>query len=386
MLSAKGDLSRAPVEWLEFLSRLGEDHASAEQRFIARNFLLDEGVGADRARSYLERGAKDGYVSAEDWGKAHGRYLAEVVHRVQSGGLPRRLDPADDACPETFQRVPDDSPFLRAHPNLLLIRVERVDSIALIAKRPSQEVSAALKSYLEKGEQDDEIHLRDILEEWNANADVRPTFSAFLDDFRAAGFDPGAVDLVVCTHMHVDHVGWNTRLVDGAWLPTFANARYIFAQREYDYWQAESGREDAATEAPEGIPAHGAAFDDSVAPIVAAGRADLVDAEHRLSASLRLTSSAGHTPGHVTLEVRSGGTRALLIGDAMHSPVQCAAPDARPALDTPEFAPAARARRRAILEDVADTEAVIAGSHFPPPGFGRVLRDAGAFRFQPVGG
>ena len=184
MLSAKGDLSRAPVEWIEFLSRLGEDHASAEQRFIARNFLLDEGVGADRARSYLERGAKDGYVSAEDWGKAHGRYLAEVVHRVQSGGLPRRLDPADDACPETFQRVPDDSPFLRAHPNLLLIRVERVDSIALIAKRPSQEVSAALKSYLEKGEQDDEIHLRDILEEWNASADVRPTFSAFLDDFR----------------------------------------------------------------------------------------------------------------------------------------------------------------------------------------------------------
>ena len=209
----------------------------------------------------------------------------------------------------------------------------------------------------------------------------------FLDDFRAAGFDPGAVDLVVCTHMHVDHVGWNTRLIDGAWRPTFANARYIFAQREYDYWRAESGREDAATDAPpEGIPAHGAAFDDSVAPIVAAGRADLVDAEHRLSASLRLTSSAGHTPGHVTLEVQSGGARALLIGDAMHSPVQCAAPDARPALDTPEFAPAARQRRRAILEDVADTETVIAGSHFPPPGFGRVLRDAGAFRFEPVGG
>ena len=108
----------------------------------------------------------------------------------------------------------------------------------------------------------------------------------FLDDFRAAGFDPGAVDLVVCTHMHVDHVGWNTRLIDGAWLPTFANARYIFAQREYDYWQAESGpgRTRRPTLAPDGIPAHGAAFDDSVAPIVAAGRADLVDAEHRLSA------------------------------------------------------------------------------------------------------
>ncbi len=212
----------------------------------------------------------------------------------------------------------------------------------------------------------------------------------FLDDFRAAGFDRDAVDLVVCTHMHVDHVGWNTRLIDGAWQPTFANARYVFAQREYDYWRAESGGPDAAAEAaPEALldnPAsHGAAFDDSVAPIVAAGRADLVDAEHRLSASLRLTSSAGHTPGHVTLEVRSGGARALLIGDAMHSPIQCAAPDARPALDTPAFAPAARARRRAILDDVADAEAVIAGAHFPPPGFGRVLRDGPAFRFQPVG-
>ena len=208
----------------------------------------------------------------------------------------------------------------------------------------------------------------------------------FLDDFRAAGFDPERVDFVICTHMHVDHVGWNTHLVDGAWTPTFPAARYIFARTEYEYWLAESQRDAGAADAPpDGIPAHGAAFDDSVAPIVAAGLADLVDDEHQLSPSIALTSSAGHTPGHVSVEIRSGGARALLIGDAMHSPIQCAAPDARPALDTAEFAQAARDRRRAILADVADTDTLVAGSHFPPPGFGRVLRDGGAYRFQPVG-
>lgn len=208
----------------------------------------------------------------------------------------------------------------------------------------------------------------------------------FLDDFRAAGFEPESVDFVICTHMHVDHVGWNTRLQDGAWLPTFANARYIFAQAEYDYWSEEADQGDGAEPPPEGIPSHGAAFDDSVAPIVEAGLADLVDSEHQVSASLRLRSSAGHTPGHVSVEVRSGGTRALLIGDAMHSPIQCAAPAARPALDTLEFAPAARERRREILADATGGETVIAGSHFPPPGFGRVLRDGDQFRFQPVSG
>ena len=183
MLFADGDLSRASGKWIEFLSSLGEDSARPEQRFIARNFLLDEGVGADRARSYLERGAKDGYVSETDWGTGHAAYLADEVNLVPGGDLPRRLDPGDDVCPETFRLLPHDSPFLRALPNLLLIRMERVDSIASIAQLPREEVSAALKSYLEKGEQDDVIHLGDILEQWNAHADLRPTYAGFLDDF-----------------------------------------------------------------------------------------------------------------------------------------------------------------------------------------------------------
>ena len=184
MLFADGDLSRVPGKWIEFLSRLGEDTARAEKRFIARNFLLDEGVGADRASSYLEQGAKDGYVSEKDWGTGHAAYLADEVNLVPGGDLPRRLDPGDDVCPETFRRLPHDSPFLRALPNLPLIRMERVDSIARIAQLPREEVSAALKSYLERGEQDDVIHLGDILEQWNAHAELRPTYAGFLDDFR----------------------------------------------------------------------------------------------------------------------------------------------------------------------------------------------------------
>ena len=115
---------------------------------------------------------------------------------------------------------------------------------------------------------------------------------------------------------------------------------------------------------PEGIPPHGAAFEDSVRPIV----------------------EAGHTQGHVNVAVASGGTQALLIGDAMHSQIQCWAPDAKPALDTQAFAVAARETRRRILERAAGNEIVIAGSHFPPPGFGRMEREGAAYRFVAVAG
>ena len=102
MLFATGDLSRAPVKWTEFLSLLGENPARAEQRFIARNFLLDEGVGADRARSYLERGANDGYASADDWFKSHNGYLADVVHRP----------PVAISCPGVWTREMMPAPKL----------------------------------------------------------------------------------------------------------------------------------------------------------------------------------------------------------------------------------------------------------------------------------
>ena len=118
--------------------------------------------------------------------------------------------------------------------------------------------------------------------------------TTFLDDFRAAGFDPDSIDLVVCTHLHVDHVGWNTRLVDGRWVPTFPNARYLFGRTEYEHWSA-AGKDDQRR-----------ILEDSVQPVMDAGLAELVESTHSLTASVRLDPTPGHTPGHHSVRLTSG--------------------------------------------------------------------------------
>ena len=136
----------------------------------------------------------------------------------------------------------------------------------------------------------------------------------FLGDLEAAGFAPETIDFVVCTHLHVDHVGWNTRLVDGQWVPTFPNARYLFVQAEYDYWRAE----------PQD---YGPVFEDSVQPIMDAGLADLVGPDHRINEEVWFESTPGHTPGHVSVIIESAGERAVITGDMIHHPLQFARPD-----------------------------------------------------------
>ena len=136
----------------------------------------------------------------------------------------------------------------------------------------------------------------------------------FLGDLEAAGFAPETIDFVVCTHLHVDHVGWNTRLVDGQWVPTFPNARYLFVQAEYDYWRSE----------PQD---YGPVFEDSVQPIMDAGLADLVSPDHRINDEVWFESTPGHTPGHVSVIIESAGERAVITGDMIHHPLQFARPD-----------------------------------------------------------
>ena len=136
----------------------------------------------------------------------------------------------------------------------------------------------------------------------------------FLGDLEAAGFAPETIDYVVCTHLHVDHVGWNTRLVDGQWVPTFPNARYLFVQAEYDYWRAE----------PQD---YGPVFEDSVQPVMDAGLADLVSPDHRINDEVWFESTPGHTPGHVSVIISSAGERAVITGDMIHHPLQFARPD-----------------------------------------------------------
>lgn len=191
----------------------------------------------------------------------------------------------------------------------------------------------------------------------------------FLDDLAAAGHPPESITHVVCTHLHVDHVGWNTRLVDGEWTPTFPNARYLFVTAEYEHWRTEDGLFEGED-----------VFGDSVAPIVAAGLADLVEPDHQVCAEVQLVSTPGHTPGHVSVQIASGGERAIITGDMAHNPIQLADPDLSSKFDTD--GDAARATRRAVFPDWADGETLVLGTHFGGPCGGTMHADGDGYRLE----
>jgi glyoxylase-like metal-dependent hydrolase (beta-lactamase superfamily II) len=195
--------------------------------------------------------------------------------------------------------------------------------------------------------------------------------TGFLDTLKAAGVAPEAVDVVICTHLHVDHVGWNTRLENGRWVPTFPRARYLFARREWEHWTAEN------EEGTQRIMA------DSVAPVLDAGLADLVDMDHRVVDEIRLEPTPGHTPGHVSVRLASGGADAVITGDLMHHPVQVA----EPAWQTPfDSDPAAAiATRRAFCARYADRPVTVLGTHFHHPTAGRIVSHRDAWRFAADG-
>jgi len=196
----------------------------------------------------------------------------------------------------------------------------------------------------------------------------RSLSTPFLQHLADAGWSRESVDAVVCTHLHVDHVGWNTMLVDGAWVPTFPNARYLIGKQELAFW---SGEEDAEQQV---------ILSDSVKPILDAGLAELVEMDHRISPELRLTPSAGHTPGHVSVMIESNGESAVITGDMTHHPCQLAHPDWSPPFDTdPKAAAVTRAR---MFAEWADKPILVIGTHYAAPTAGHVKRDGEAFRFE----
>lgn len=194
----------------------------------------------------------------------------------------------------------------------------------------------------------------------------------FMERFVAAGFDPTAVDLVVHTHLHVDHVGWDTHLEAGRWRPTFSNARHVYVRQELEWNASDPDPETSQIRA------------DSIAPVLDAGLADIVDPDADLGGGLRLAPTAGHTPGHASLWVDSHGQRALLTGDVIHHPVQCAEPTIGFVSDAD--AEQARITRRALLAEAAGADALVFGAHFPTTPGGRITVDGAAWRFQAQAG
>ena len=192
----------------------------------------------------------------------------------------------------------------------------------------------------------------------------------FLEDLAAAGFPRRDVDVVICTHLHVDHVGWNTMLVDGEWVPTFPNAEYLFVGEEFAHWAAEGPEPGQDVQA------------DSVQPVVDAGLARMVPPDHVVGPSVRLTPTPGHTPGHASVVIASAGREAVITGDLMHHAVQVATPHWGSGFDVDSDM--ALATRRAFIDRYADTDTTVIGTHFGGPGGGHIVTVGDEHRLVPA--
>jgi glyoxylase-like metal-dependent hydrolase (beta-lactamase superfamily II) len=191
----------------------------------------------------------------------------------------------------------------------------------------------------------------------------------FVKHLAEAGFGRDQVDAVVCTHLHVDHVGWNTMREGDKWVPTFPKARYLIGRQEFEYWSGEKEEEEQQE-----------ILADSVKPIFDAGLAQTVEMDHRISPELRLMPSTGHTPGHVSVVIESRGETAIITGDMMHHPCQIAHPEWAPSFDGDKDA--AGATRRALIKDWADQPILVIGTHFSGPTAGRIRKDGASYRFE----
>jgi glyoxylase-like metal-dependent hydrolase (beta-lactamase superfamily II) len=191
----------------------------------------------------------------------------------------------------------------------------------------------------------------------------------FLADLTNAGFPPESIDTVLCTHLHVDHVGWNTRLVGGKWVPTFPRARYLMGRTEYDHWRTVKDRPDMAN-----------ILADSVTPIIEAGLATMVETNERICDEITLIPTLGHTPGHVSVMIQSQGEQALITGDFMHHPCQIAHPEWSTLADS-DPDQGIETRRR-MFQRLAGTPVLIIGTHFAGATAGKLVTDGDTYRLD----
>jgi glyoxylase-like metal-dependent hydrolase (beta-lactamase superfamily II) len=206
---------------------------------------------------------------------------------------------------------------------------------------------------------------RPLRPKWNMKTD-----DTYLRALKAAGFSVADIDFVMCTHLHVDHVGWNTRLEGGRWVPTFPNARYLFGKTEFDYWTEQH----AKTAVP--------AFGDSVLPVVEAKRAEIVRDDFAIGDHLRILPTPGHTPGHSAFVLGREKDDAVFAGDLIHSPLQALHPELSPRFDVDQAQ--AAVTRRNFLERYCDTDTLCCTAHFPSPSTGKIRRKGNGFACEAV--
>lgn len=203
-------------------------------------------------------------------------------------------------------------------------------------------------------------------------ADWHMRTSPYLADLAKAGTAPEEITHVLCTHLHADHVGWNTRLLNGRWVPTFPKAKYLMHRTEFEHCERES--RNAAT------PLIGRMWGDSLQPLIDAKQVLLVDADYEIEPGVRLVPAFGHTPGSVMLALDDGTDKAYVVGDVLHHPVQIERPDwsSRFCWD-PELS---RATRTKFLSRVADTQAWVIPAHFAPPCAVQVIGQHSGFFYK----
>jgi glyoxylase-like metal-dependent hydrolase (beta-lactamase superfamily II) len=196
----------------------------------------------------------------------------------------------------------------------------------------------------------------------------------YMANLAAAGIKVEDVDYVLCTHLHVDHVGWNTRLEDGRWVPTFPNAKYVFSKTDRDYFDPTRGKGGKSE-------FNAAVFNDSVLPILEAKQDMVVDGTHELGDDLTISPAPGHTPGHVLIALKSRGREALFTGDILHHPMQIHCPDWSSAFCSDREQ--VKGTRRRVLERAAAKGSLLYPAHFAGPFIGRVAERAGGFAYVP---
>jgi glyoxylase-like metal-dependent hydrolase (beta-lactamase superfamily II) len=200
-------------------------------------------------------------------------------------------------------------------------------------------------------------------------ADWNDLHLPFLENLEKAGVTRESIDTVLCTHLHLDHIGWNTMLENGKWVPTFPKAKYLMVKREWEHWNKYDDVADFK------LP-----IDDSVRPVIEAGLAELVDNAHRLTGEACLEATPGHTPGHTSLRISSRGENAVITGDMIHHPIQIAHPDWICEFDTDPTM--GSETRKAFVERYCDQPVTVLGTHFAGPTGGHIVRRNGGFRFE----